>query len=115
MLSKTDVHWLDINLEILNLDVYICKINGGLGAMVSLFWYVPRLPSYMYLVSLLWILFSLHVPLYMAGSYDNEVMSIFALIFTFYLYIKVLDESKFTLYWITLYNGIGFVKVSLEL
>ena len=29
-----------------------------------------------------------------AGSYDNEAVAIFALIFTFYLYIKVLCESK---------------------
>lgn len=29
-----------------------------------------------------------------AGSYDNEAVAIFALIFTFYLYIKVLSFSK---------------------
>lgn len=28
-----------------------------------------------------------------AGSYDNEAVAIFALIFTFYLYIKVLYEE----------------------
>lgn len=52
----------------------------------------------------------------MAGSYDNEAVAIFALIFTFYLYIKVLNESKQVyLCWMVLYNDIGFVKNSLEL
>lgn len=38
----------------------------------------------------------LQVPSYIsrsvAGSYDNEAVAIFALVFTFYLYVKVKDE-----------------------
>lgn len=30
----------------------------------------------------------------MAGSYDNEAVAIFALIFTFYLYIKVSQSGS---------------------
>jgi dolichyl-diphosphooligosaccharide---protein glycosyltransferase len=30
-----------------------------------------------------------------AGSYDNEAVAIFALIFTFYLYVKVIDLKIF--------------------
>jgi dolichyl-diphosphooligosaccharide---protein glycosyltransferase len=30
-----------------------------------------------------------------AGSYDNEAVAIFALIFTFYLYVKVSDLKIF--------------------
>lgn len=44
------------------------------------------------------IILCLQVPSYIsrsvAGSYDNEAVAIFALIFTFYLYIKVICKSK---------------------
>lgn len=44
----------------------------------------------------------LQVPSYIsrsvAGSYDNEAVAIFALIYTFYLYIKVSFEPNFYAY-----------------
>jgi dolichyl-diphosphooligosaccharide--protein glycosyltransferase len=45
-----------------------------------------------------------------AGSYDNEAVAIFALIFTFYLYVKVSDLKVFPLFLSLSEVSLGYFK-----
>lgn len=66
------------------------EVKGfGAGLTTTLFW--PMVPSY--------------ISRSVAGSYDNEAVAIFALIFTFYLYIKTLNMGS--LFYATL-NSIAY-------
>lgn len=82
-------------------DMNICKSMMTVGNSYSLLilfgcW---SLTSLLYVFDPeSFIILCLQVPSYIsrsvAGSYDNEAVAIFALIFTFYLYIKVICKSK---------------------
>lgn len=89
-------HWLGFPVEIRNVCVFLAPTFSGLTAVAT--YLFTKEATNRSEAGLLSALFVAIVPSYIsrsvAGSYDNEGVAIFALIFTFYLWIKSVNTGS---------------------
>lgn len=90
------LHRLSIPIDIRNVCVFLAPIFAALTALAS--YLMTKEITKRSEAGLFAALFISIVPSYMsrsvAGSYDNEAVAIFALVFTFYLWIKAVNTGS---------------------
>lgn len=100
MATSAVIYWslqyICVPLDIRNVCVFLAPIFAGLTALVTYF--MAKEITKRSEVGLIAALFIAIVPSYMsrsvAGSYDNEGVAIFALVFTFYMWLKAANTGS---------------------
>jgi len=90
------LHLLSLPVEIRNICVFLAPVFAAFTALTA--YQMTKLVTRRSESGLYAALFVAIIPSYMsrsvAGSYDNEGVSIFALIFSFYLFLKAVDTGS---------------------
>lgn len=112
MMTSGAIYWvlhkLAIPIDIRNVCVFIAPIFSAFTSIAS--YLLTKEITKRSEAGLLSALFVAIVPSYMsrsvAGSYDNEGVSIFALVFTFYMFLKAVNTGS--LLW-ALYSALAYI------
>ena len=96
-LIHSTLHYIGFPVEIRNVCVFLAPVFAGLTSIAGYFLakeVTGRSETGLYAALLIGIVPS-YISRSVAGSYDNEGVAIFALVLTFYLYIKSVNTVTF--------------------